>query len=60
MLWVYSMAIYRMTRAVHREGSEIDRFGVKISLQHTEVWSAYGGSKVPCNNKNRCLRHVKL
>jgi hypothetical protein len=62
MLWVYRLTIYRMTRAFHREGSGIDRFEMKISLQHTEVWSVYGGSEVDCGRvitKEWCLRYVK-
>jgi hypothetical protein len=62
MLWVYRLTIYRMTRAIYREGSEIDRFEMKISLQHTEVWSVYGGSEVDCgrvSTQNRTLRYVK-
>lgn len=46
MLWVYSMTIYRQTRAVHRQEIRIGRFEAKISFQHTEVRSTYGMSEV--------------
>lgn len=46
MSWVYSMTIYRRTRAVHRERIGSGRFEMKISLQNTEVRLAYGMSEV--------------
>jgi len=46
MPWVYTLTIYRRTRAVHREKTGTGRFEMKISLQHTEAWLAYGMSEV--------------
>jgi hypothetical protein len=52
MVWVYSMTIYRMTRAVVGKEVWIDRFEMKISLQDTEMWSAYGESEVDCGRES--------